>query len=376
MKIGIIDGDFFTRYTKFPSIDAMKTSTYHKSKKDNVDLITELTPVISGYDKIYIFSDWTTIDLITIKNYNHNLSLHGRFFHNKYLPMPSQIELCAPDYSLYDKLMYKWILNNKVAPKKLRMVHNSICLRLTHNSKILMTKQEIQKQIEANLNKFYILIYDGDLNALELPDLFEFLNTFNKTIIITNPVSLATLSFSRFNSYKYLRNNLTYKYRMRILFDMKFEDGIQKLANIKSELPDATSILLTNLPQILSVEVAPLIAHDILEKIYAIMCLNYQVRFTYNFPTIAYSEMLYSLFYYFLVLGLVIEKVPYLRVRIKYSFMKTVRWYRTRFGNNPVLDALIQYAKRNDAFFFLAYTVAFQGEQDYDLQRRIYKRQN
>lgn len=375
MKVAIIDADIILRYEKFPSLDAMKTSAYHKQKKDIVHFLIKITPSLSSYDIVYIFSEWTTVNLELIREYTTKMSLHGRYFYNKYLPMPAYIESCEPDYTLYDEVLYNWIIKNKVAPKYLRMVHNSICMRLTYQNKVLMTKEQIKEQIEKNKSKHYIVLFDSHLNAPELNDLLAYIDSFNKTIIMALPISLNTIAVNKMGAYKHLRRSVSFKYSMRLLFDMDFVQGIEKLAAIREDLPPGTTILLSNLPKILSVEVAPLIAHDILEKVFAIICLNYKVRFAIDYPRIAYSAQLYDIFFYFLVCGTHFILKPHTLIWIRPKFYESIYYYELkRGGPNKVTEALKQYAKDNADFFYLTHTLLYRGDQEYDIHRRIYKR--
>lgn len=93
MKIGLIDID----NTGFPNLALMKISTYHKSMGDIVEFAT-----IGNYDivycaKVFTFSPETIPGLISYQKI-----VKGGSGYSNTLKLPNEIEMCLPDYSIYN----------------------------------------------------------------------------------------------------------------------------------------------------------------------------------------------------------------------------------------------------------------------------------
>lgn len=103
MVVGIIDADLIGRKKhRFPNLACMKLSAHHKSKGDDVELITSYIG-LEKFDKIYIskvFTDTKVPDEVLSMT---NVEYGGTgFYYDKAPPLPYEVEHIMPDYHLYD----------------------------------------------------------------------------------------------------------------------------------------------------------------------------------------------------------------------------------------------------------------------------------
>lgn len=104
MHIGVIDADLIGRKRhRFPNLACMKISSYHKSKGDTAELITDYDVLDQRiFDKIYlskVFTDtWVKEGIIDLPNIEYGGT---GFYFDKALNLPYDIEHSKPDYDLY-----------------------------------------------------------------------------------------------------------------------------------------------------------------------------------------------------------------------------------------------------------------------------------
>ena len=102
LNIGIIDADLLYRGTSMPNLASMKISAWHKSRGDTVTLCGGADVLL--FDRIYVSKVFTDTQ-IPQELYSYNCIRGGTgFFGEKAEPLPTEIEHCMPDYSLYDKI--------------------------------------------------------------------------------------------------------------------------------------------------------------------------------------------------------------------------------------------------------------------------------
>lgn len=98
MEIGLIDVD---GHSGFPNLAQMKISAYHKSLGDHV----ERWDGLKHYDKVYMSKVFTfSPDEETVINANE--IVRGGTGYKDYSPLPPEIEVCFPDYTLYPHADY------------------------------------------------------------------------------------------------------------------------------------------------------------------------------------------------------------------------------------------------------------------------------
>jgi len=96
MEIGLFDID-----SKLPNLVLMKISTYHKSKGDRVEITT---PIFANHDKYYASKIFKFSDMPLLpKN-----TLVGGTGYQIESKLPTEIEVCQPDYKLYPYCNFSW----------------------------------------------------------------------------------------------------------------------------------------------------------------------------------------------------------------------------------------------------------------------------
>ena len=93
MNIGLIDVDGHN----YPNLALMKLSAYHKQQGDNVEFASQL---FGSYDRVYKSKVFTfTPDNMDI--YDCEI-VKGGTGYGIYTPLPNEIDLLQPDYTLYN----------------------------------------------------------------------------------------------------------------------------------------------------------------------------------------------------------------------------------------------------------------------------------
>lgn len=104
MYIGLIDQDALLYPKKFfPNLEIMKLSSYHKGKKDIVNLVNDMRD-IDKYSKIYLRKDiqdniYSSFTLMNPKCVYGGQSFTGT---EEYVPMDEEIEHCLADITIYN----------------------------------------------------------------------------------------------------------------------------------------------------------------------------------------------------------------------------------------------------------------------------------
>ena len=116
-RIAVIDADLIGRKKhRFPNLDCMKLSGYHKTQGDSVILKTDYYN-LSDFDKVYIakvFTDTAVPDgILSLPNIEYGGT---GFFYDKSPKLPYEIEHTFPDYNLYTDYIDTYIA--KGIPKK------------------------------------------------------------------------------------------------------------------------------------------------------------------------------------------------------------------------------------------------------------------
>ena len=103
MRIAIVDADLIGRKRhRFHNLACMKLSGYHKSRGDDVSLITDYL-ALDGYDRIYLSKVFTDTPVPEEVLQLPGIICGGTGFHYDKAPaLPEEAEHHFPDYHLYD----------------------------------------------------------------------------------------------------------------------------------------------------------------------------------------------------------------------------------------------------------------------------------
>jgi hypothetical protein len=187
MKVGLIDNDLISRKKhNFPNLVIMKLAGYHKSKGDDVKLISfeeiNLTNLFSEtFDIIYIskvFTDSVTPEWIyEIKN----IIFGGTgFYLDKAEPLPFQIEHSFPDYEIYNVLKK----DNKYFTDASIGFLSRGCFR---HCEFCVNKNMNKVTLHSSLREFYdpskshITLLDDNVLGLTNNILYDLLDQLNET---------------------------------------------------------------------------------------------------------------------------------------------------------------------------------------------------
>lgn len=123
MIVGLYDADFI-KYGKVNfNLALMKVSRYYKNKKHIVVMMEKFEPW--KVTKCYVFKDYDDgVFPMEFEAYDNVVCLGRAYHQNQYVPMDREIELCAPDTSIYEKLG-KYFIQNKYRVEE--QMFNSLC---------------------------------------------------------------------------------------------------------------------------------------------------------------------------------------------------------------------------------------------------------
>lgn len=168
MYIGIIDQDLLQQKVFNPNLETMQLSTYHKQKKDIVELVIT-SKNIEKYDKLYLIKNINDHNFLPKVIADPRTECIGLGFTNgKYIPN-STIDSLIADTSIYDK--YIKANYDKMSAKNQQRVRN------------LKNTQHIRINLGDKLNwvpprEKRAQIYD--LDPTNIPGMLEYCNNYNK----------------------------------------------------------------------------------------------------------------------------------------------------------------------------------------------------
>lgn len=159
MKIGIYDGDIYQPNTKpFPNLEAMKVSSFYKSKGYMVELINYPTlDILDKYDKIIIRKDRNKGKIDKKLLVNPKVEHGGLFFTNHiYIPMEDEIEKMKPDTTLYFPFLRFKLEQGKMTEKEIEHFMSGVYVRLFYD------KWTVKPTINHGQS---VIIYDLDITS-------------------------------------------------------------------------------------------------------------------------------------------------------------------------------------------------------------------
>jgi Tfp pilus assembly major pilin PilA len=222
MYIGIYDQDLMERKSFRPNLETMQISTYHKQKKDVVELILNCYD-ISRFDIVYLIKNQNDRNFNSTLLANKKVVPIGMGFTNKYKNYDWFCNLPA-DRTIYNK--YIKIYYNKLTKKDQRRIdvfQNAGHCRLSFGDNKLNTIMQPQEKI----------IYVYDTNILEIEGAFEFLSQY-KTVHIVYPIKTDNIELAvKWTNQKwyYANNKLIY---VNTIKDADFKKAINDKINSKS----------------------------------------------------------------------------------------------------------------------------------------------
>jgi len=193
MNIALIDNDLIYRKNhNFPNLAIMKLSGFHKSKGDNVELVSfdrinPSTLFVENYDRIYISKAFTDTYTPTFVDLLGNVVKGGTgFYFDKATPLDYNTEHSKPDYDIY-KSAYG-IIKNKMFYDDYSIGYTTRgCFRhcpfcVNKNSNKVSLHSPIDEFYDTGRKKLVML----DDNILGLPDV-ELFKIFDKLEEINKP---------------------------------------------------------------------------------------------------------------------------------------------------------------------------------------------
>lgn len=158
-----MDADMAT-YIWVPfNLEAMKLSAFYKKSNELVVLCPQFTP--DRHQKFFYCKDYEDgiypPNLLNTKN----VSYTGlAFSHNKYNPLPMDIELCKPDTTLYSK-MGKVMIGTRAQQRIHTNLTNAEHCRLSLDGKTIWS--EYPRQFSQLKSARRVILHDYDLGAIE-----------------------------------------------------------------------------------------------------------------------------------------------------------------------------------------------------------------
>ena len=157
MSYGLYDGDL-KLYPSVPvfNLELMKLATYYKRKREIVSFTPRFIP--ERYSNFLVRQDYPSQKYLP---YRKNVVYGGRAYDGwKYKPLPTEIESCAPDISIYNTVdKYMW--RTQEEPKLLTTMRNALHVRLSLDEQNLWSglKRQIPKETRHNM----LMLHDFDL---------------------------------------------------------------------------------------------------------------------------------------------------------------------------------------------------------------------
>lgn len=167
MYVGIIDQDLLQRKRFRPNLETMQISTYHKQKKDIVELVI-VSKNIEKYDKLYLIKNKNDKNFLPKVIADPRTTCIGLGFTNgEFVPHP-EFDTLQADPSIYDKYMrLNYAKMSKANQQRFRLLKKTDHFRINlGNGKFNWVRPQNRKA----------RIYD--LNPLEIDGLYEFCNQY------------------------------------------------------------------------------------------------------------------------------------------------------------------------------------------------------
>jgi hypothetical protein len=169
MYVGIIDQDLIQSKIFSPNLETMQLSTYHKQKKDIVDLVI-VSKNIEKYDKLYLVKNKNDKQYLSkVINDSRTECIGLGFTNGKYVPR-LELEQLPPDKSIYNKFIkINYPKMSKENQLRVRNFQAQGHYRYIVNNEINLNTRPQERSIT---------IYDTD--PLNLPGMFEFCENYKK----------------------------------------------------------------------------------------------------------------------------------------------------------------------------------------------------
>lgn len=163
MSIGLFDQDINT-FGNLPfNLEIMKLSTYYKRKRELVGFAPTFCP--ERYTKMFYRKDYDDGRFNKKLLQYDNVEYGGlSFTNNEYIPLPLEVELCPPDYSIYDNYIDVSPLKDSDR-KKYKTMRNSIHIRLSLDGKTVW--KDYLKPEDWNNNKQIVFIHDYNITEIK-----------------------------------------------------------------------------------------------------------------------------------------------------------------------------------------------------------------
>ncbi len=164
MRIGLMDQDL-QEHSCFPNLELMKISSFFKQKNEIVKILNRPDPTIK---QLFIAKDLGQTDKALNNLFSKTVDktyIIGKAIYPEYRPLPSEIEVCPQDTSIYENLNLKEIYGfNSNEEAAFRAALRGINLRLSIDGKTIWDRY--RQQLKKSSYKS-IIIHDYNAGAIE-----------------------------------------------------------------------------------------------------------------------------------------------------------------------------------------------------------------
>jgi len=226
MRVTIWDMDWFYDFSHIPNHRVMKISSYHKQQNHYINFVEKERDLKYTFDIMYIIRENTHTPFPSAKYVDKdNIKMIGQEFnfYDNWWSTTAVIDMCRPDYTLYD-------VGERNA------YGNAHVVQFLHKGKLLTKKQYYINSAEKH-HKKTLVVDDGlwNLKKETILKIFKELKSL-KNIAFLKPISLNIILSDQEITEKFLK--LRYSAKTFFNFINDYGDSFQKVKDIIDFIKD------------------------------------------------------------------------------------------------------------------------------------------